>query len=198
MTEHIILASGSPRRKELFDQVGVKYRIQAAEVDESSHDGEPPEDYVLRIAEEKARWVAKRNSSGLPVIGADTAVVLDGNILGKPGTAKVAAEMLNRLSGRTHEVYTGVAMVSHDGRLTRCLNISRVGFGKLDPEWIDAYCATDEPLDKAGAYAIQGMAARYVCSLDGSYSGVMGLPLFETMELILTAGISVLPGINVK
>jgi septum formation protein len=198
MTEHVILASGSPRRRELFDQVGVRYRTQVAEIDEASHKDEPAGDYVMRIAEKKARWVAGQDSSGLPVVGADTAVVLDGNVLGKPGTTSIAASMLKRLSGRTHEVYTGVALVSLDGRLSSCLSISRVSIGKLNAEWINAYCATGEPLDKAGAYAIQGMAARYISNLEGSYSGVMGLPLFETMELIQSAGIELLPGVNVK
>lgn len=198
MTAQFILASGSLRRRELLDQMGLKYKVLKANVDESAHPGEAPADYVHRIAAKKARWVTARDASDLPVLAADTAVVLAGKILGKPGSPAAAAEMLLSLSGRSHEVFSAVMLVMRSGAESRRLSISRVTFASLDPAWIAAYCACAEPLDKAGAYAIQGFAARYICRLEGSFSGVMGLPLFESMELLHNAGIQVLPGIDVK
>ena len=198
MTAQFILASGSARRRELLDQMGLKYKVVKANVDESACPGEAPADYVYRIAAKKAQWVTDKDSSDLPVLAADTAVVLAGKILGKPGSSAAAAEMLLSLSGRSHEVFSAVMLVTRSGVESRRLSISQVTFAPLDPVWIAAYCACAEPLDKAGAYAIQGFAARYISRLEGSFSGVMGLPLFESMELLHNAGIQVLPGINVK
>lgn len=198
MTAQFILASGSLRRRELLDQMGLKYKVVIADVDESARPGEAPADYVHRIAAKKAQWVTDRDASDLPVLAADTAVVLAGKILGKPGSSAAAAEMLLGLSGRSHEVFSAVRLVTRNGAESRRLSISQVTFAPLDPAWIAAYCACAEPLDKSGAYAIQGFAARYISRLEGSFSGVMGLPLFESMELLHHAGIQALPGINVK
>ena len=187
----LVLASASPRRRELLDQVGLRYRVAPAEVDEMMFPGEAATDYVLRIAAEKARQAASADTSGLPVLAADTSVVLDGVILGKPGDALHAADMLRRLSGRSHEVLTAVVLLLGDGTEFSELGVSRVTFAGLESGWINAYCATGEPLDKAGAYAIQGFAAQRISRIEGSYSGVMGLPLFETVQLLKKAGIQV-------
>jgi septum formation protein len=186
---HLILASGSPRRKALLDQMLIKYKVEVAGVDESVLSAESPEAYVCRIAEKKAQSVASKPGTTLPVLAADTVVVLEGKILGKPGSPESVREMLLGLSGNTHEVFTSVVLISSDGVLTRRLNVSTVSMARLDMNWLDAYCQLEESLDKAGAYAIQGLAAQWIDRLDGSYSGVMGLPLFETMELLRHAGI---------
>jgi septum formation protein len=196
MTARIILASASPRRRQLLDQVGVAYKAVNADVDESTEAGERAADYVARIAASKAHWVAARETGKLPVLAADTAVVLHGSILGKPGDAGEARRMLLSLSGRVHEVLSAVVLLTPQGDELRRTSVSAVTFAPMEAAWIDAYCASGEPLDKAGAYAIQGYAAQHICRLDGSYSGVMGLPLFETMELLRCAGIHILPGLN--
>jgi septum formation protein len=196
MTARIILASASPRRQQLLNQVGVTYRAVGADVDESAEAGELAADYVRRIAARKAHWVAAHEACELPVLAADTAVVLRGKILGKPGNPAAAREMLGSLSGQVHEVISAVVLLTQKGDEFQRTNVSTVTFAPLDPAWIEAYCATGEPLDKAGAYAIQGYAAQFISRLEGSYSGVMGLPLFETMDLLQCAGISVLPGLN--
>jgi septum formation protein len=187
----IVLASRSPRRRALLEQIGVRYRLlgddAADAVDESVHAGETPEAYVRRVTRAKAEggW-SRLGAAGLgplPVLAADTAVVVDHRILGKPMDRGEAARMLNLLSARTHEVLTGVALrcASHfDYALSR----SRVTFRFLDDAEIRAYLASGEADDKAGAYAIQGRAAQFVVALEGSYSGVMGLPLYETAQLI--------------
>jgi len=197
LNAQIILASASSRRRELLDQAGIVYQTRTADIDESARHDEAPGQYVERIAGEKAKWVAARDFSGLPILGADTAVVLEGEILGKPRDVSHAVELLNSLSGKTHKVYTAVALVTPGRPICGRLSVSRVSFAELEPEWIRAYCDTGEPMDKAGAYAIQGLAAGYISRLEGSYSGVMGLPLFETVELISSAGIKVFPGIRV-
>lgn len=196
MTARIILASASPRRQQLLNQVGVTYRAVGADVDESAEAGELAADYVRRIAARKAHWVAAHEACELPVLAADTAVVLRGKILGKPGNPAAAREMLGSLSGQVHEVISAVVLLTQKGDEFQRTNVSTVTFAPLDPAWIEAYCTTGEPLDKAGAYAIQGYAAQFISRLEGSYSGVMGLPLFETMDLLQCAGISVLPGLN--
>jgi septum formation protein len=196
MTAKIILASGSLRRRQLLDQVGVSYRVVKADVDESVAAGELPADYVARIAAQKGQWVAAHELCELPVLAADTAVVLHGRILGKPRSVNEAREMLSSLSGQVHEVLSAVILLTPAGVELRRINSSSVTFAALDPAWIAAYCATGEPLDKAGAYAIQGYAAQYISRLEGSYSGVMGLPLFETMDMLQCAGIHLLPGFN--
>lgn len=187
----IYLASRSPRRRLLLEQIGVRYRTLEVDIDESRRKGEAPDDYVCRLALEKARrgWNALGEEVRAPVLGADTAVVIDGEILGKPADARSAGNMLARLSGHTHEVLTAVTLANEKQR-TR-LSRSLVTMRTLSRSEREAYCATGEPLDKAGAYAIQGHGAAIVQRLEGSYSGVMGLPLYETAELLSKAGIHV-------
>jgi len=187
-----ILGSSSPRRRELLRQVGARFRVVVVEVDESVRDGEAPSDYVLRVARDKVRAVlrAERHDAprdaprDLPVLGADTTVVLDGAILGKPADPAEAAAMLTRLSARTHEVYSAVVLGRRGGAIEDRLNVTRVTFAPLDRAWIAAYIETGDPLDKAGAYGVQGRAAQKIVRIEGSFSGVMGLPLFETCELL--------------
>jgi septum formation protein len=181
---HIILASSSPRRRELLRQIGVAFRVVVADVDETALPEEQPADYVLRVALEKAAAVWNRTGGSLPVLAADTAVVLDGCILGKPADRADAAAMLRGLSGRTHEVYSAVALQLGANRAADCLNVTRVTFADLAPEWIESYIDTGDPMDKAGAYGVQGAAAARIVRIEGSFSGVMGLPLFETSELL--------------
>jgi len=186
----VLLASGSPRRRELLSLIGVRFLVYAADIDESRQPGESPADYVLRLAVEKAQAGQARQDSDLPALGADTIVLLDDEILGKPRSRAHAREMLQRLSGNCHEVYSGVALVRAGGFVGQRLNRTRVCFGEIPAPWIEQYCAGDEPMDKAGAYAVQGLAAQWVSQIDGSYSGVMGLPLFETAALLREAGVS--------
>ena len=183
----ITLASVSPRRRELLNQIGVPHVVVGAHIDESVLPGESAHDYVQRMARTKALAVWNQHQE-LPVLAADTTVVLDGVILGKPEHRDDAVHMLTRLSGRTHEVLTAVALATHSGPTLR-VSVSSVRFRVLGAEECAAYWETGEPRDKAGAYAIQGLAAVFVESLQGSYSGVMGLPLFETMELLRSAGV---------
>ncbi len=189
----LILASASPRRHELLRQLGVSYRIKVSDVDESVLPGEDPADYVRRVAQDKAQAVAGRDESGLPVLGADTTVVIEGRILGKPGDAAEAAEMLRLLSGQVHKVYSAVVLVEDAGTIRSLLSVTEVRFAQLEEDWIEAYVATGEPMDKAGAYGVQGCAAHRISEIRGSYSGVMGLPLFETMEILHAAGFSLPP-----
>jgi septum formation protein len=192
----LILASGSPRRRELLDQVNLKYQVVRADVDETAYANESADQYVSRIALRKAQRVAGDPDCQLPVLAADTAVILDGEILGKPGNPGSARQMLEGLSGRTHEVFSAVVLVHVNGEEYRRLSVSCVTMAAMEPAWLDAYCRLAEPLDKAGAYAIQGLAAQWITRLEGSYSGVMGLPLFETMELLREAGLETLPPLN--
>ena len=189
--KRLILASASPRRTELLEQIGVQFTVQPAAIDETVRPDEPPLDYVCRMAAEKARAgfihasAAASQSSGdsasdsgearFIVLGADTAVVVDSQILGKPANAGDAGRMLRLLSGRSHTVISAVAATD-------------VVFRGLTDAEIAAYCATGEPADKAGAYAIQGLGALFVKELRGSYSGVVGLPLLETAELLAAFG----------
>jgi septum formation protein len=184
----IHLASGSPRRRELLGQIGVKFEVISASVDESVRSGEAPVEYVRRLAAAKADagWQTRDDA---PVLAADTTVVLKGMILGKPEGPEEAARMLLLLSGRTHEVLTAVALRSSRGLELR-VSHSWVTFRSIGSTEAAAYWDTGEPRDKAGAYAIQGCAAVFVAELRGSYSGVMGLPLFETGELLQAAGIA--------
>ena len=186
---HLVLASASPRRQQLLDQIGVRCRVVPAAIDESTRPGEMAADYVDRIAEEKARWVVATHRLDLPVLAADTAVVVDGDILGKPADLAMAGAMLGKLSGKVHEVLSAIALVLPSGSILRALSVSRVTFAPLSAAWIESYCASGEPLDKAGAYAIQGLAAQRISRIEGSYSGVMGLPLCETAELLTEAGV---------
>lgn len=194
----IYLASRSPRRRELLHQIGIAFdelltqEKHGADVDETPLAGEAPDVYVTRLARAKAelgwRQVVARNLAAHPVLAADTTVVLDGEILGKPDDAEHARQLLRRLSGTTHQVLTAVA-AAHADRVEAVLSASAVEFRKLDDAEIRDYVATGEPLDKAGAYAIQGHAATFVRTLSGSYSGIMGLPLIETAELLRRFGI---------
>ncbi|HEX5766661.1 MAG TPA: Maf family protein [Burkholderiales bacterium] len=191
----IYLASRSPRRRELLSQIGVRYHLllfrerlgERPEVDETVLEGESAAAYVERMARAKAEagWnrMLQRNLPQAPILAADTTVALGGRILGKPADRAEAAEMLKLLSGERHEVLTGVALKSHDF-VEFSLSISEVLLKKLSPEEIAQYVASGEGDDKAGAYAIQGRAARFIVELRGSYSGVMGLPLYETSLLL--------------
>jgi len=188
----IFLASNSPRRRELLAQIGVRFGVIAVDLDEAPLGGESPEDYVLRVALDKAR-AAREVASGqpvLPILAADTAVVIDGQILGKPRDRADAARMMRLLSGRTHRVLSGIALVG--AQETQELSISEVTFRDVPPEEAHAYWKTGEPADKAGGYGIQGVGALFVRELRGSYSGVMGLPLFETAALLSASGIAIL------
>ena len=181
----LYLASRSPRRHELLRQLGLEFSVLDVDVPERREPGEPPEDYVSRVAREKAGAGLLQVAAvpGALVIGADTEVVLDDEVFGKPADASDAAGMLMRLSGRTHRVLSVVWCVSAS-REEHAISESRVSFATLSREDVDAYVATAEPFGKAGAYAIQGRAAAFVTHLAGSYSGVMGLPLHETALLL--------------
>lgn len=181
----LYLASRSPRRWQLIEQLGVSFEVLDVSVPESRAGGESPADYVSRVARDKARagLAALAGEARAVVLGADTEVVLDGEVFGKPADAAGAAAMLARLSGRTHEVISTVWLVDAQ-REASAGCVSRVRFAALAAADIDTYVATGEPFGKAGAYAIQGRAAAFVEHLDGSYSGVMGLPLFETAALL--------------
>jgi septum formation protein len=191
--DFIYLASASPRRRELLQQIGVSFRVIGADLDETARSGESAAAYVSRLAEAKAAvgWQGSRDLRAAPVLAADTAVVLDGEILGKPADMKAAVAMLLKLSGRAHEVLTAVALRTAAG-LELKVSRSLVSFRTVDPKEARAYWDTGEPGDKAGAYAIQGCAAVFIADLKGSYSGVIGLPLFETAELLKAAGLSLL------
>ena len=180
----IILASASPRRRELLRQICIEFEVVVSTADECVLEGECPTEYVLRVARDKALEVQHRKGTLLPVLGADTAVILDDNILGKPVNRAEAVAMLGHLSGRTHEVYSAVALALGNGEVHDSLNITRVTFAELDRGWIEAYCDTGDPMDKAGAYGVQGRAAEKIARIEGSFSGVMGLPLFETSRLL--------------
>lgn len=183
----VILGSSSPRRRELLRQVGVAFRVVVVPVDEAVLAGEAPAEYVLRVARDKAVAVRGEARDGLPVLAADTTVVLDGDILGKPEDAADAARILGRLSGRTHEVYSAVALALPGGAVQDRLSVSRVSFAPMDADWIARYIETGDPMDKAGAYGVQGRAAEMIARLEGSFTGVMGLPLYETCELLRAA-----------
>jgi septum formation protein len=188
--DFIYLASESPRRRELLQQIGVSFRLVGTAVDETVLAGESPPAYVARLAAAKADagWQSCRDAHPAPVLAADTAVILDGRILGKPADRRDAEDMLEQLSGRTHEVLTAIALRTAAGHSSRICR-SEVTFRAIAAGEARAYWETGEPYDKAGAYAIQGRAAVFVAHLRGSFSGVMGLPLFETAELLSAAGI---------
>ncbi len=185
----IYLASASPRRRELLQQIGVRYRLVKGDIAEVPRPGETPRDYVLRMAIEKAQAGKGQvdPTRFKPVLGADTEVVVDNEIFGKPRDKQHGLAMLERLSGRTHEVISAVALVGET--VTTRLNVSQVSFRPTSAAEREKYWQTGEPLDKAGAYGIQGMAAIFIGGLQGSYSAVMGLPLYETAELLQAAGI---------
>lgn len=195
MTAHLYLASRSPRRGELLRQIGVSFEVLPADVDESVRDGEAPEHYVLRLAKEKARVCAHNiRAEGRPmrpVLAADTTVCADGEILGKPENDAAAMAMLQRMSDRWHTVLTAVAM-AHGDRVEVALSSTQVEMAPLSMAEIVAYVASGEPRDKAGGYGIQGLASTFIRRIEGSYSGVMGLPLYETAQLLKKFGIRVL------
>lgn len=179
----LYLASSSPRRANLLEQIGVSFRIVKPDISEEIADSEVPEEMVLRLAVEKARKGAEMVEEPLPVMGADTIVLIRNMILGKPGDRNQAKKMLSRLSGKTHRVLTAVAICQED-RIEQAISETLVRFRHLTEEEQISYCNTDEPLDKAGAYAIQGLGAVFIESIKGSYSGVVGLPLMETSRLL--------------
>jgi septum formation protein len=181
----IYLASASPRRSALLTQIAVAHRIAPVAVDESVLPGETPERYVLRLAALKAEtlWRRLREVERLPVLGSDTTVAIDGEILGKPGDEADCVRILQLLSGRTHQVHTAVALRDAGGVTSR-LSVSEVTFRQLNVEEMRSYWRSGEPADKAGAYAVQGLAAVFIRHIAGSYSGIMGLPLYETAELL--------------
>ncbi|MBJ6763297.1 septum formation inhibitor Maf [Myxococcaceae bacterium JPH2] len=184
-TPQLVLASSSPRRKDLLSQLGLPFIVSAADIDETPHPGEPAVDYVTRLAREKARTVASRHP-GAWVLAADTTVVLGLELLGKPQDAAEARAMIGRLSGRTHEVHTGVALA---GRHEESFIVrTRVTFRSLGDSEIAWYASTGESLDKAGGYALQGKGAFMVASVEGSPTNVIGLPLCETLALLERAG----------
>lgn len=186
------LASQSPRRRELLARLGLRFGVLDVSVPEVRAEGEPPEDYVRRVAREKAgagllKVVAVADAL---VLGADTEVELDGRVFGKPADAEDAARMLRALSGRTHQVISAVALVGA-GRELQALEVSEVTFDELDDATIDAYVASGEPMGKAGGYAIQGAAEAFIRHLSGTYSGVMGLPLNATARLLRQYGVGI-------
>ncbi|SDL60011.1 septum formation protein [Modicisalibacter muralis] len=195
MSATLRLASASPRRRELLASIGLEVEIAPADIDETPRSGESAMAYVTRLARAKAE--AGAVDSSLPTLGSDTAVVLDGRILGKPGDRDHAREMLTALSGRAHEVLTAVAVSGPRGMLDVCVS-TRVVMRAIDTAEIEAYWATGEPADKAGGYAIQGRAAIFVERIEGSHSAVVGLPLFETAELLRRQGVTLWPAAAVS
>lgn len=190
----LLLASRSPRRAGLLRQIGLRFEIQPADVPEVPGAGQAPGEYALATALAKARAVADLRQSNptlsLPVLGADTDVALNDEILGKPMGRAAALDMLARLSGRTHQVCSAVAVIHADGaRFDTALSVTQVSFGRIRADEAAAYWDSGEPADKAGAYAIQGYAARWVREIRGSYTGVVGLPLYETVQLLHRFGV---------
>jgi septum formation protein len=192
MARTLVLASGSPRRSELLEQIGLSFQVHAVDMDESMLPGEAVLEHVNRLALAKARLGYRQLAAEIPdlvVLAADTVVEIGGQVLGKPADSGQAASFLARLSGNRHRVHTAVAVVTGDNELA-AISSSEVEFAELTDAQISAYVATGEPLDKAGAYAIQGIAAQFVTHLSGSYSGVMGLPLYETASLLSACDVS--------
>lgn len=187
-TPTLLLASASPRRRELLAQIGVIPEVWPADIDEAVRPGEVPVDYVLRLARGKAEAVWAASGGRCPVLAADTSVVCGPDILGKPADKAALVGMLTRLASRPHEVLTAVALRSATG-LRTALSTSEVTFRPLKRDEIERYWETGEPVDKAGGYAVQGLGAIFISRLQGSYSGVMGLPLYETAQLLQAAGV---------
>jgi septum formation protein len=187
-TARIILASHSPRRRELLAALGIVFEVMPADVDESTATGETVQGHAMRLAGQKA-WAISSKKPDAVVLGADTIVVVDGAVLGKPTDEGDAVRMLERLSGRTHEVLTGIAVITpqSDQAYAQVVRTAVVMRG-LEPREIAAYVATGEPMDKAGAYAAQGMASAFITRIEGSYTNVVGLPTAEVAGLLLTLG----------
>lgn len=186
----IYLASGSPRRRQLLAQIGVNFELLAIETDETVFTGEQAEDYVRRVAMDKAQAgldaLKQQQLTNRPVLAADTAVIIDKRILGKPAGNAEARQFMTQLSGRQHQVLSCVALATDNNIRVRS-QLSQVQFATLSDAEIDWYVATGEGLDKAGGYAVQGLAAQFIVHIEGSYSGIMGLPLFETRQLLQEA-----------
>jgi len=201
LPDFIYLASQSPRRRQLLEQVGIRHELLLPDAEEDAEalealiDGESPDDYVARVTGAKlSAALARRVRRGLPdapVLCSDTTVALGDRILGKPDDAGHAEAMLASLSGREHRVLTAVALGLPDGRVLSAVNVSQVRFAEIGTERLRAYVASGEPMGKAGAYAIQSQAAAWIAHIAGSYSGIMGLPLFETAQLLREAGFAV-------
>ena len=195
MTKPVLhLASSSPRRRELLGALGLDFSYCGVDIDETPLPGETAADMVLRLATAKARTAFETGDYGIPVLGADTAVVLDERVFGKPESRQDALDMLAMLSGRTHEVLTGVAVVVQ-GSLESALSRTAVEFREIRPDEAEAYWQSGEPAGKAGAYAVQGLGGIFVRAIEGSFTGVMGLPVFETAALLCRAGV-VPPGMR--
>jgi len=184
----LCLASASPRRRELLQQLGFQVQVQAVDIDESRNQKESPLDYCVRLAVEKNQAAVSRFQPKVPVVTADTIVVLGNETLGKPKDRDAVMTTLQRLSDTEHAVITAVA-VQHQGQVFHDHQISQVRFARIDSDWIFAYADSEEPYDKAGAYGIQGLAGRWIESITGSYSGIMGLPLYETAQLLSKLGV---------
>ncbi len=187
MSVQIILASASPRRKELLDQINVSYRVYPVDLDETPWPDEAPLDYVQRVAAEKSAACKAQLDTEIPVLAADTAVILGAVIMGKPKDKADAMAMLTQLSGKTHQVYSAISLRGREHG--QAVSITEVTFRCLTEQEILAYWHSGEPLDKAGSYAIQGRGGVFIESIKGSFSGVVGLPLFETAELLSKQGI---------
>ena len=187
----LCLASASPRRQTLLNQINVPFTVLVVDFDETRLPDEPPSQMVVRLASGKAttanKWFVKQGKPVPTILGADTCVVIDKEILGKPASRREAVRMLHKLSGRMHQVYTGIALLSGTAIHTQAV-ISEVTFVKLTSTQIENYCDGTEPFDKAGAYAIQGVGATFISHISGSYSNIMGLPLYETYALLAEAG----------
>ncbi len=190
MSVQLILASASPRRKELLAQINIVPRVHPVDIDETPLPNENPFAYVQRVAAEKSALCAKLLKTDVPILAADTAVIIDDWIMGKPKTQVEGVAMLSKLSGRTHHVYSAISLRGKQHWQT--VSTTEVTFRELLEDEIQAYWCSGEPVDKAGAYAIQGLGGLFVESIKGSYSGVMGLPLFETAALLTKQGIDLL------
>ncbi|HEX9761006.1 MAG TPA: Maf family protein [Candidatus Acidoferrales bacterium] len=181
----LILASSSPRRAEILRDAGFAFEVAPADIDETPRPSERAHALVRRLAEAKARAVAARAGDDAIVLGADTEVVVDGDVFGKPADAADARRMLEKLSGRAHEVITGVALLrTRDGALLEAIESTQVTFATITPQEIEAYVASGEPLGKAGAYAVQGLGGRFVTRIEGCYFNVVGLPLARVYALL--------------
>jgi len=187
MSVQIILASSSPRRKELLDQIRVNYKIYPVDLDETPLPNETPLNYVQRLAAEKSAVCVSRLATDIPVLAADTAVILGDVIMGKPKNEAHALALLTQLSGKTHQVYSAISLRGREHH--QALSITEVTFRRLTEREMQDYWHSGEPVDKAGSYAIQGMGGAFVESIKGSFSGVAGLPLFETAQLLSKQGI---------
>ena len=199
----LILASASPRRAEILRHAGIPFRIIRTSVDESPLPGESPARHVARLAREKALAAARRGRGPAVILGADTVVVLGRQILGKPASARDARRMLRLLSGRTHRVLTGIALLrlqpgTHRLRILSAVESTRVTFARLSPREIAAYVATREPMDKAGAYAVQGRAGKFVTRIEGCYFNVVGLPLARLRLWLRAFGMKTAPSKNIR